>query len=189
MVDEERHKMKPELIKKSKFLSLVLRHNPTAAGIELDPNGWVQIDLLLKGAARMGKKISSEELEQIVKTNEKSRFEICEVNQRIRARQGHSVIVDLGLTPSIPTGVLFHGTSEQNWVKIRGEGISRMTRHHVHLSDCKETATAVGRRHGKACVLTIETALMVADAFEFFKTGNGVWLVEAVPVKYIKKEP
>ena len=35
----------------SKFMSLILRHDPAAAGIALDANGWAVIDEMLAGMA------------------------------------------------------------------------------------------------------------------------------------------
>jgi len=34
-------------------------------------------------------------------------------------------------------------------------------------------------------VLAVDTGLMRADGHEFFVTGNGVWLTDAVPPQYL----
>ena len=40
--------MAADRVKTSKFLSLVLRHQPEAIGLALDPNGWANVDELLR---------------------------------------------------------------------------------------------------------------------------------------------
>ena len=75
----------------SKYLSLVLRHNPAAAGVMLDAEGWVDVEDLLAGAARHGHSFTREELEEVVQKSDKQRFAFSLDVQRIRANQGHSV--------------------------------------------------------------------------------------------------
>src|SRR5689334_9594706 len=58
-----------ELTFKSKFLSLVLRHQPELVGITLDGAGWVDVSELLIACTRHGKPMARETLEQIVATN------------------------------------------------------------------------------------------------------------------------
>ena len=50
-------------IKLGRFLSLVLRHDPQAAGISLDEHGWADVRALLSGVARTGRSIDIETLE------------------------------------------------------------------------------------------------------------------------------
>lgn len=177
--------MKEELIKKSKYLSLVLRHNPGAASIKLDPNGWVEVDVLLKGANANGVSISESELQEIIDTNEKKRFVLDESGQRIRANQGHSVKVDLELSESTPPEVLYHGTTERFRESILTDGLNKMNRHHVHLSSDIETAHKVGMRRGKVVIFTVNSKQMYLDGFTFYRSENGVWLVDEVPPQYL----
>jgi putative RNA 2'-phosphotransferase len=185
--------MKEEDIKKiSKLLSLVLRHKPQIIGIQLDDNGWTNVDKLIKNILYQSKgfsfTITKDILDEIVKTNNKKRFEYNSDGSMIRARQGHSVSVDLGYKQVTPPNVLYHGTSEDVVDCIFESGIEKRNRHHVHLSENHETAMAVGKRHGKPCVLTVDCKSMVSDGYEFFKTDNGVWLVDHVPSIYIYSE-
>ena len=80
-------------------------------GIRLDEAGWVAVDELLEGCRRAGQAMTREELAEIVRTNEKQRFALSADGSRIRANQGHSVPVDLGLPPVTPPDRLYHGTS------------------------------------------------------------------------------
>jgi putative RNA 2'-phosphotransferase len=170
---------------KSKFLSLVLRHKPDTIGIVLDRSGWVSVEELLAKSADYGVRLSRKELEEIVETNDKKRFAFSEDKTRIRANQGHSVEVELELEAAEPPEQLFHGTVERFLGSIRTEGLKKMNRHHVHLSKDKETAEKVGDRRGEAIILTISSGDMFKDGYTFYLSENGVWLTDAVPVKYI----
>lgn len=170
----------------SKFLSLHLRHEPEGLGLTLEPGGWVPINDLLAGARKKGFPITREELARVVADSDKQRFAIDESGLRIRANQGHSVEVDLQLSPAEPPAELFHGTGSTSVDAILATGLERRARHHVHLSPDTETATKVGQRHGKPVVLVIDAAKMRAEGYTFFRTANGVWLVDEVPPRYLR---
>lgn len=171
----------------SKFLSFVLRHQPQAIGITLDSQGWVAVDELLSAAARHGKSISRAQLEEVVATNDKRRFALSNDGVRIRANQGHSVEVDLALTPLAPPELLYHGTVERFLESIRVQGLLRGERHHVHLSPDRETAQRVGQRRGRPVVLVVEAGRMHRDGHVFRRSENGVWLADAVPPEYLRE--
>lgn len=170
----------------SKFLSLVLRHDPGAISVELDDAGWISIDLLLSAARAHGTEISRPMLEEIVATSPKRRFAFSDDAQHIRAVQGHSIDVDLKYEPSVPPDCLYHGTVESVISEITTQGLLRMSRRHVHLSIDEETARIVGARRGKPVVLVIAARRMYEDGFAFFMATNGVWLTERVPPAYIQ---
>lgn len=128
-----------------------------------------------------------EELIEIVETNEKKRFDLDRNTGRIRANQGHSIDIELGLASSIPPAVLFHGTAIQNRESITSSGLLRGARHHVHLSSDISTARAVGSRHGTPFVFKVETGRMHQDGFLFFRSKNDVWLTLAVPPAYLSE--
>ena len=169
------------LVKVSKYLSRHLRHQPERIGLTLEPGGWVRVEDLLRAGG-----ITREELEEVVARNDKQRFSFDESGARIRANQGHSVEVDLGLEPVEPPAVLFHGTGSKSVDGILRDGLERRGRHHVHLSPDVETATRVGARHGRPVVLEVDAAAMAADGHDFFVTANGVWLTDAVPPRYLR---
>lgn len=173
-----------QIIKKSKFLSLVLRHKPRAANVKLDKSGWVNVNDLLKGCEEVGQPITMAELLEVVATNNKKRFEFNENHTMIRASQGHSVNIDLGYKATTPPEILYHGTAYKNKDSIQKMGLEKRRRHHVHLSADPETANIVGKRHGKPIILVIDTRAMMADGYKFYQSTNGVWLVESVPPKY-----
>lgn len=171
----------------SKFLSLVLRHQPQTLKLTLDDNGWVAVDTLLDHWARYGRHAPSlSQLKQVVAESDKQRFAFSNDGRRIRANQGHSITVDLQLEPQQPPPTLFHGTATQNVAGILRDGLHRAKRHHVHLSPDQQTADAVGRRHGRLAMLVVDSGAMAADGFTFFCSANGVWLTDHVPSRYLR---
>lgn len=175
------------LIKDSKFLALVLRHNPGKIGITLDAAGWVPVDTLLAALRAHGRALTRDQLDRIVAENDKKRYEYDESGVRIRASQGHSVTVDLGYAPAEPPATLYHGTATSTVEAIFREGLKPGRRHHVHLSADPETATRVGARHGKPAVLMVDAARMRADGHLFYRSTNGVWLTEHVAPVYLTR--
>jgi putative RNA 2'-phosphotransferase len=178
--------MRNSLVKKSRFLSLVLRHKPETIGLTLDENGWIAIDTLLDAAKAYNRALTREELDEIVATNNKKRFAISQDGRRIRASQGHSLDVDLALQPRTPPPVLYHGTAVRFLPSIRKKGLQKMNRQHVHLSSTEETAKDVGSRHGKPAILLVKADAMHTDGYSFFLSDNGVWLTDTVPAAYLE---
>ncbi|MGL4461139.1 MAG: RNA 2'-phosphotransferase [Planctomycetia bacterium] len=177
--------MASDLVRTSKFLSLVLRHKPEEIGLTLDANGWADVEELIRLAKQHGRRLTLPLLEQIVAENDKKRFAFSEDGRRIRASQGHSVEVDLALPPAQPPGVLYHGTAERSVESIRAGGLHSANRQHVHLSAEAATAVKVGQRHGKPVVSVVRAGEMAAAGHTFFLSANGVWLTERVPVEFI----
>ncbi|KAB8185238.1 RNA 2'-phosphotransferase [Lysobacter maris] len=180
--------MSDSLIRTSKFLSLVLRHEPGKIGLQLDPQGWADIDELLR-CMRPHHRIDRALLQRVVEGNNKQRFAISDDGLRIRTNQGHSITVDLALAPCEPPAQLFHGTATRFLDSIREQGLLRGARHHVHLSADRDTATAVGRRHGKVVVLSVDAGRMHAECHRFHRSDNGVWLTETVPPGFLGNLP
>ena len=172
--------------KTSKFLSLVLRHQPETIGITLDDAGWVTVEELLTALARHGRALTREQLNFVVENNDKQRFAFSDDGKQIRANQGHSVEVELGYEPCTPPEILYHGTPEQFVAPIRRDGLHRMQRHHVHLHEDVNTATAVGNRRGKPVLLRVRARAMHDAGHAFFVTANHVWLTDHVPSEFIE---
>jgi putative RNA 2'-phosphotransferase len=173
-------------VKVSKYLSKHLRHEPGRLGLELQPGGWVGVDELLAACAAHRFPLSREELEEVVAQNDKQRFAFDETGTRIRASQGHSVEVDLQLQPVEPPPVLYHGTPERNREVLEAFGLKKMARHHVHLSPDEETARKVGERRGRPIIFAVDAAAMHRDGHTFYRSANGVWLVDEVPPQYLR---
>jgi putative RNA 2'-phosphotransferase len=170
----------------SKFLSLILRHSPETISLNMDKNGWVNINELINNANKYkNMNLTIDLIKTIVKTNDKQRFILSDDELRIRANQGHSIKVDLELEEKIPPDILYHGTARRFLDKIMKDGIKTMNRQHVHLSHTEETALTVGKRHGEPIILYINSKKMYDEGFKFYLSENRVWLVNYIPVNYI----
>jgi putative RNA 2'-phosphotransferase len=169
----------------SKFLSLVLRHQPEVIGIYMDENGWVSVEDLIKKCKSKNIHFDREGLNEIVSTNDKQRFAFSSDRSRIRANQGHSINIDLALEPQQPPATLYHGTADKNISSILTHGITKVSRQHVHLSTSIETSMVVGARHGKPSILCVDAASMHNDGYTFYQSENKVWLTDVVPFQYI----
>ena len=158
-------------------LSYLLRHDKS---YKFDAHGYRTISdsIITHG-------LSKELIEQILLTNDKKRYEYSDDKTKIRARQGHSIPVNVDLKEAIPPDILYHGTALRFYDNIIKDGIKKMGRQYVHLSDNKITAFKVGKRHGDACVLIIDTKRMKLDNIKFYLSNNNVWLTEFVDKKYI----
>jgi len=175
---------KNNIKKVSKFLSLLLRHKPETIGLTLDKNGWANIDELMKKSKHI--RLTRALIDEVVADNDKQRF-IVE-GDRIRANQGHSISVDMEFKAVTPPEMLYHGTATRFLESIMKEGLTKQKRQHVHLSKNIETATAVGKRHGKVVILEVDAKRMFEDGYEFYLSENGVWLTDVVPVGYLKEQ-
>lgn len=179
--------MNKNLTQTGKFISLVLRHKPGEIGLQLDENGWADVNELIEKLNKKGAGIDLEILNEIVATNNKKRFSFNDDKTKIRANQGHSIEVDVELQPATPPDVLYHGTAEKHISSIMASGLNKRQRLHVHLSAHYDTAINVGSRHGKPVVLHVDAAAMSRDGIVFYLSQNNVWLVDSVPVQYLRK--
>ena len=169
----------------SKFISLVLRHKPEAANLVLDKYGYAQVDELVAYLNKKYGGFTVTDLDTIVETDDKQRYSYNNDRTKIRAVQGHSFPVDLGLEAQQPPQLLFHGTSTKYLDSIMKKGIISKSRQYVHLSKDVDTAHTVGLRHGAGTVILVVSAnQMWKDGYKFFLSDNGVWLVDEVPTRY-----
>ena len=173
---------KEELEEKGKYLSYILRHGKKefAAGI-INEKGWMKVkDLVDKYG------FTHKLLEELVATNDKQRYEFDDLHQKIRARQGHSIPVDVDLKETTPPDVLYHGTARRFLSSIETQGLTSQSRLYVHLSSDIETAEKVGARHGESVVLEIDAKKMLEDGKTFYLANNGVWLTGYIAPRYFK---
>ena len=167
----------------SRLLSWVLRHEPDAVGLTLDRAGWVDLQALVHALVAAGHRVSVDAVRDVVATSDKRRFELD--GGRIRAAQGHTVPVELGLAEQRPPPVLWHGTVARSLGPILADGLRPMGRHAVHLSADPATARRVGARRGAPVVLRVDADAMVAAGHRFTRAANGVWLTEHVPNRFV----
>ncbi len=173
----------------SKTFSHALRHAPEALNLRMDAQGWVMVDELLLQFSKKHFGITFQDLEKIVAENNKKRFAFNEDFTKIRASQGHSLdFVQMDYVPVEPPEVLYHGTGTNTVAIIKEEGIKKLTRQYVHLSQDTETANNVGSRHGKPFIFTVLAKKMHEAGHLFFQSENGVWLTDFVPIEFLKKD-
>ena len=175
-------------VRLGRFISLILRHDPSAAGVTLDEHGWAMVDELIAGMNQRGHHIDHTTLRRIVAENDKSRYSFSDDGLRIRANQGHSIDVNVELVATDPPPQLFHGTAARFLDSIKREGLTSQQRQHVHLAADFDTAVTVGRRHGTPVVLRVDSATMSQEGHTFWLSQNNVWLTEAVPWRYLTVE-
>lgn len=171
----------------SKTLSYWLRHKPDAGQLTLDASGWAPVEKVLAALSRAGLPDGQGYLERVVAESDKQRFEFSTDGRSIRARQGHSLDVDLDWPKTAPPEFLYHGTVERFLGAILADGLKPMKRHHVHLSPDEATAHAVGARRGDPVILRVLAERMAADSHVFLLTGNGVWLTDHVAPEYLER--
>lgn len=172
--------------KLSVFISLILRHKPEVINIELDESGYVKVDELIQGVNNSGRYLDLELLKTIVSEDKKGRYSFNEDFTKIRANQGHSTSVNVELKEEIPPKYLYHGTADRFLDSILNNGIKKMNRLYVHLSDNFETALQVGKRHGKPMIIKINASKMHINGYKFYLSENKVWLTDFVPKSYMK---
>lgn len=177
--------MNDRLTRTSKFLSYVLRHNPGALDLDLDPGGWADVDTLIEKAGAEGRSLSRSRLRHVIDAGEKTRFTLSADGTKIRANYGHSIDVDLNLAPTPPPEHLYHGTAQRALSSIREEGLRPQSRQYVHLSPTPDEAESVGRRHGSPVVLPID-APALHDAYTLYRASDTVWLTRRVPPPFIQ---
>ena len=178
-----------ERTRTSKFLARILRHHPEDAGITLDDHGWADVEELIQGINKTGKhRIDRDLLEEIVRTDEKTRYAFNEDHTKIRANQGHSMPVDVELEERTPPNHLWHGTAEKSVPSILREGLLPMGRLYVHLSGDRETAEKVGTRHGRPVLFRVDCRGMREAGHRFYRSANGVWLTKQVPRQFLTRE-
>lgn len=178
--------MNERTVRASKFLSLILRHEPERVEITLDSAGWVSVKELLEAVNRNGVSLGLEQLKVIVATSDKKRFVFSEDGSKIRASQGHSVEVDLQYSPEVPPELLYHGTPERFVESIRATRLNKGERHHVHLSPDAATAVKVAQQRGQPVVLKIRAGEMHKAGHLFRRSENNVWLVDFVLIEFIE---
>ncbi|WP_278712971.1 RNA 2'-phosphotransferase [Eubacterium ventriosum] len=173
-------------IEVSRYISFILRHRPQDIGISLDEHGWANVDELIKGINNRWS-FNMEDLERIVRNDDKQRYSFNQDKTLIRANQGHSIPVDVELEKKNPPEILWHGTGKKYVESIDQEGLIPKTRLYVHLSSDYDTAIKVGKRHGEPVIYKVDTKRMTEDGYEFFLSVNGVWLTKRVPALYLEK--
>lgn len=169
-------------------MSYALRHNPGKYGIELDAEGYTDLDGFLaamNGVHHFRPRLTREDLQFVIDHSDKKRFELTDT--KIRALYGHSLARTIQKQPVVPPDVLYHGTAHRFLDSIMADGLLPMRRQYVHLSADRETALQVGRRRDAHPVLIrVDAKAAAAAGISFFAGNDKVWLSEPIPPAYLK---
>jgi putative RNA 2'-phosphotransferase len=175
----------PERI--SRFLSFLLRHNPTDYALQFDRQGFVAWNELFAKVqerfATVTEPVTEQEVLSVIESSDKKRFEF--VQGRVRATYGHSFPVDLELERVDPPDRLYHGTARDLARNILRDGLKPRDRHHVYLSESLEEAMTVGRRRDPIpAILVVDARAAHMEGVRFYNSGN-LFLVESVPARFL----
>jgi putative RNA 2'-phosphotransferase len=167
----------------SRAITTALRHKPEMYRLTLDKEGYAPVEAVIKATG-----CTLKDLERIIADSDKKRLALNEDKTLIKATNGHSVKnVEAKTVRVEPKQPLFHGTAVQNVESILKQGLLKMGREAVHMSDNSTDAIAVGRRNGMEVLFEINAMAMIADGLIIRKTENGVYYTDHVPPKYLKR--
>ena len=178
----------------SQMMSMLLRHQAVEKGVAINfDGGWVCLDDVLAhinaqdgdDALVGGFAVTAGEVRDTVATSDKQRFGLRGEgpSEEIRANQGHSiegVCVGFEAVGSDKVPYALHGTYVDAWAIIATEGISRMSRTHVHLArDLPgESGVVSGMRSSCEVLIWVDIARAEAHGLAFGQSENGVILTE-----------
>jgi putative RNA 2'-phosphotransferase len=171
----------------SKFMALLLRHKGPEHGLEFDRDGFTAVAKLAEAIAadRMFADVTRDDVERIVRSDAKGRYEIA--GDRIRARYGHSPAVRVDYPAVKPPPRLFHGTSRGAVGRILREGIMPAGRLYVHLSANPESAFQVGRRHDpRPVILEIDAESAERAGIAFHRATQEIYLAREIPPRFVR---
>ena len=176
---------KDKVEKLGRFISGVLRHFPDKFGLEMDENGWVDFEKLVRVVSRRYKWANRWLIKAMVYSDWKKRYELKD--NKIRARYGHSVDVKLTDYPIAEEDVLYYGTGEEEAQRLLEIGIKPVNQAYVHLSTTIEKSEEVARlRTDEPIILEIDAKKAREDGIRIIKANDFIALAKEIPPKYIK---
>lgn len=180
----------PPEVQLSKALAYALRHGAEELQLTMRPSGYVALPELL--AHRKFRKYTEAQVEEAVRTCAKKRFTLTTDTSGavkfIRANQGHSLALvadDELLEPLVAPDAIdqcIHGTYVKYWDSIVENGLSRMTRNHMHFTTrtVADGEVVSGMRASCNLLLYIDFPLALADGVPFYRSSNNVVLSPGV---------
>ena len=174
------------LIKLSKLMSLMLRHEPAKFGLVLDPEGFAPLGDVLAAVRTRLPDTAARDLLAVVESveSDKQRFSI--VDDEIRANYGHSLADRIAHSAAQPPARLFHGTHAAAVSTILREGLKPMKRQYVHLTPLVELASRVGARRGKPVLIEVDASAAHAAGTQFYRANENFWLVDGLPATFLR---
>jgi putative RNA 2'-phosphotransferase len=177
------------LVKLSKLLSLMLRHEPANFGLVLDAEGFASVEDTLRAVRSRVPEATEADMVAVVESIEPDKRRFSIVERDIRANYGHSLDARIRHTPVTPPAVLLHGTNAGALELILRSGLEPMKRQYVHLTTNEELAGRVGARRGKPVLVRVDAAAACAAGIEFYRANESFWLADRVPARFLSPEP
>jgi len=184
-----------ETTRLSRKMSAILRHRIAENGLSgvLRPDGYVPLDKLLATNGFAGAGVTAEQVRVVVETNDKQRFSMMEEDgvTYIRANQGHRSTgveaealldrLDEAAAQRLGggQGLAVHGTYYGAWSSIVSSGgLSRMTRHHIHLAEGLpgEAGVISGMRKSAEVFVWVDVLRAMRMGVTFYLSQNRVVL-------------
>jgi putative RNA 2'-phosphotransferase len=166
-----------------RFISGALRHFPDDLGLAMNQHGWVDVDVLVDAMRTRYKWSNREKLYSIIESDEKGRYEIK--GNKIRARYGHSVDVDLDYDENtLPE--LYYGASREELDILLEKGIRPVKQRYVHLSTSVDKAREVAKIHTEDPVLLVINAEEARnDGVILLSATENIVLADEIPPQYL----
>ncbi len=166
-----------------RFISGALRHFPEDVGLEMDMQGWVDLDLLCDIMESRYRWATEERLTSLIESDIKRRYET--EGSRIRARYGHSVNVDLDY-PGNEFAYLYYGASLEEIDMLLENGIAPIRQRYVHLSTSYRKANEAASVHSEnPVVIEVDAETAQQDGIFFMAVNDDIVLVDNVPPEYL----
>jgi len=173
--------------KLGRLISGILRHFPDKFGLNMDKNGWVNSESLVRAVRRRYRWANRWIIKALIYSDEKKRYELSD--DKIRARYGHSVDVELSDMPEAQEDVLYYGTSEEEAQRMVEIGIKPVNQTFVHLSTTIEKSEEVARlRTDSPIILEVDAKGARRDGIRIVKANEIIALAKEIPAKYIKRQ-
>ena len=174
-------------VKLSQLMSYILRHAPWKFGLELDQEGWVDLDDFIWAVRQQPdcQNAGLPDLQAAVDHSDKKRHEISK--GRIRAVYGHSTAEKIRKIPGRPPRTLYHGTPRRFLDSIMANGLNPQSRQYVHLAADRESAALVGRRRdSEPAILLIKAEEAWNQGHLFYQVDDNIWLADFIPPEFIE---
>lgn len=167
----------------------ILRHFPDKYGLDVDEQGWIDLEHYVKALRNRQKRfhwLRKYHMKALVDTDPKERYQIK--NGYIRATYAHSIDVDLDLPMEDVPDTLYLPTTEQEGELLLEGGVKPSDRTYVHLSGSYESALEAGVvRSDKPVILKVDAESALEEGEKIMRAGKGVYIAEKIDPEYLEK--
>ena len=171
----------------SKGLSYILRHGAQKDGYTMTADGYVSLAEIQRKGPKALKKLTVAEVQFLVDNNDKKRFraKVEEGQMWLAANQGHSASLNLNpenfmtpITKASDVPVAVHGTFKRFLDPIKKQGLSKMSRQHIHFALGLPGAEGVisGMRKTAEVLIYLDVEKCLSEGIALFRSENNVIL-------------